>query len=116
MKKFKDINSAIEELKNISESMNKTNEIVVEDKSYKVEEKRLNSLGEELEDYISLINKWLKVKILSKNDAINLQNGYLVYNGKRPNSLEYNENDFLEVIEEGQQLLEFLILCMFLIL
>ena len=50
MKKFKDINSAIEELKNISESMNKTNEIVVEDKSYKVEEKRLNSLGEELED------------------------------------------------------------------
>ena len=59
MKKFKDINSAIEELKNISESMNKTNEIVVEDKSYKVEEKRLNSLGEELEDYISLINKWL---------------------------------------------------------
>ncbi len=106
MKKFKDINSAIEELKNISESMNKTNEIVVEDKSYKVEEKRLNSLGEELEDYISLINKWLKVKILSKNDAINLQNGYLVYNGKRPNSLEYNENDFLEVIEEGQQLLE----------
>ena len=60
---------------------------MLEDKSYKAEEKRLNSLGEDLEDYISLINKWLKVKILSKNDAISIQKGYLVYNGKRPNSL-----------------------------
>ena len=105
MGKIKDINSAIEELKVINEALNSSN-VVVEDKSYKEEEKKLKIFEEELNDYILLIIKWLKVKIFSKNDAISLQKGYLVYNGKRPNSLEYNEMDFIEVVEEGQQLLE----------
>lgn len=106
MGKFKDINSAIEKLKSINDRMKQIESFSFKSVSFIKEEEKLLKQGEELKKYVALIARWLDVKIFPKNSSLFITKGYLVYDGKRPNNMEYSHEDFLDIVQEGQELLE----------
>ena len=106
MGKFKDINSAIEKLKSINDRKKQLESISLKSVDFSKEEQKLLKQGVELKKYVALIARWLDVKIFPKNSSLYISKGYLVYDGKKPNNMEYSHEDFLEIIEEGQELLE----------